>query len=315
MSETIKGTIVKGIAGFYYVLPEAGGSVLECKARGVFRKERITPYVGDRVVCSHITDSAIVPGTGRGARHCAQEGAADEPAVIEEILDRRNVFIRPPVANVDCFVVVMAAAKPAPNLLVLDQFLVMAEQEQTDIIICINKADLAAEATVAGLREIYGALYPLYFVCGKTGEGVEALARAVSGRKTALAGPSGVGKSTLLNRMLDGAHMETGAVSQKTNRGKHTTRHVELFPMAEGGMLFDTPGFTSFDVLTAKEDELFYFFPEMEAFAGHCRYDNCRHLSEPGCAVREALSRGEIHTSRYASYREMLEMIRRKKQW
>lgn len=294
----MRGTIVKGIGGFYYVFPETGGALLECRARGLFRKERITPCVGDRVICSVVSS-----------------GDGQDQGVIEEILERKNVFIRPPVSNVDCFVIVMAAAEPSPNFLILDQFLVMAEQEQTDAVICINKVDLAEEKTLSELCDIYEGLYPLHFVCGRSGQGTEKLAQTAAGRNVALAGPSGVGKSTILNQLLGKKRMQTGEISQKTRRGRHTTRHVELFPMEEGGMLFDTPGFTSFDILNADESELFYFFPEMEACAGKCRYDNCRHVSEPDCAVREALAAGKIHPSRYRSYIEMLQILQKKKPW
>lgn len=298
----MKGTIVKGIGGFYYVRTEDGSQLLECRARGIFRKDGIVPYVGDRVTVSLLEE---------------EDG---EKGVIDEIGERKNVFVRPPVANVDCFVIVMAAAKPAPNFLVLDQFLVMAEEQRTDIVLCFNKKDLAKEETLSALSEIYGGLYPLFFVSGKSGDGVDELKAALKGKQAALAGPSGVGKSTLLNRMLGNARMETGEISRKTSRGKHTTRHAELFAMdgadgADGGMLFDTPGFTSFDVLDAEEEELFFLFPEMAGLAGECRYDDCRHLKEPDCAVRKAVEEGEIHPSRYASYEEFIQLIRRKKKW
>ncbi len=292
----MEGTIVKGIGGFYYVKTDEG-SVHECRARGIFRKDGVTPCVGDRV------------------KMTLREEDGEEKGVVDEILPRRNAFIRPPVTNVDCFVIVTAAAKPEPNLLVLDQFLVMAEEQRTEVVLCLNKTDLAKKDKLAELKEIYEKLYPVYLVSGRSGDGVEELKTALYGRQAALAGPSGVGKSTLLNRILGGTRMETGEISRKTSRGKHTTRHAELFPVEGGGMLFDTPGFTSFDVLEAEEEELAYLFPEMEPYAGQCRYDNCRHLKEPDCAVRQALAEGKIHPSRYASYEEFIRMIRSKKKW
>lgn len=292
----MEGTIVKGIGGFYYVRV-MDGAVFECRARGIFRKDGVTPHVGDRVTVSLWEE---------------EEG---QKGVIDEILPRRNVFVRPPVANVDCFVIVTAVAKPTPNFLVLDQFLVMAEEQRTEILICFNKTDLAEPGDLEKLKKVYETLYPVCFVSGRSGEGVDRLRRALAGRQSALAGPSGVGKSTLLNDMLGKARMETGEISKKTSRGKHTTRHAELFSMEGGGMLFDTPGFTSFDVLDAEEEELCFLFPEMEPYAGLCRYDNCRHLKEPGCAVRNALEEGIIQPSRYASYEEFIRMIRQKKKY
>lgn len=291
----MEGTIVKGIGGFYYVRTGEGREV-ECKARGIFRKDGITPYVGDKAEISLLEEEE-----GKG--------------VIREILPRKNQFIRPPVANVDCFVIVTAAAKPSPNLLVLDQFLIMAEEKRTEILLCFNKIDLVKEEKLARLRSIYEGLYPVFCVSGKTGEGVAQLKKAIGAKQAALAGPSGTGKSTLLNWMLGGVSMETGEISKKTGRGKHTTRHAQLFPAEGGGMLFDTPGFTSFDVLEAEEEELAFLFPEMERLAGKCRYDNCRHLKEPDCAVRQALAQGRIHPSRYQSYEEFVSMKRRQKKY
>lgn len=291
----MKGTIVKGIAGFYYVKPETGGDPIQCKARGLFRKDGKKPYVGDHVLF---------------------EQEEDQDGFITEILDRTNVFIRPPIANVDCFVIVCAAAKPAPNLQVLDQFLVMVEKEQVEALVVFNKVDCADEATIHRLREIYEGLYPVFFVSGKTGEGVEELKERLSGKQSALAGPSGVGKSTLLNAIIGDERMETGQISAKTGRGKHTTRHAELFSLSEGdGMIFDTPGFTSFEVLEAEEDQLQFLFPEMAPYAGQCRYDDCRHRKEPDCAVRQALEEGKIHPIRYESYLTFLETIQQKKKY
>lgn len=287
----MEGTIVKGIAGFYYV--RAGGSVYRCKARGAFKNQGITPQVGDR--------AEISPAESE-----------DSDAVIERIGERKNVFIRPPIANVDCFVVVMAAAQPAPNLTITDKFLIMAEKAGTDIIVCINKTDLASDEQREELENVYRDLYPVICVSGKSGEGIDRLKQMLAGRQAALAGPSGVGKSTILNRLAPGAMAETGSISGKTKRGKHTTRHSELFEIGGGAMIFDTPGFTSFEILDADEEELQYLYPEMEAYLGNCKYDNCRHRKEPSCAVREAVKAGKIHTSRYNSYLAQMEEIQRR---
>lgn len=288
----MKGIIVKGIAGFYYV--KAEDRIYQCKARGIFKKDGITPYVGDEVNIEKIS--------------------GDE-AVIGKILPRKNSFIRPPIANVDCFVIVIAAAQPDPNPDVIDRFLVMAEKNHTDIVICINKIDLVTEEKRKEIEEIYQDIYPFASVCGKTGQGVETLAALLKDRKCALAGPSGAGKSTLLNRLQSRYTVETGDISGKTKRGRHTTRHVELFETDFGSLMFDTPGFTSFDVLDAEEDELHFLYPEMSALIGGCRYDDCRHIKEPDCCIREAVKQGKIHESRYQSYVNQYHEIRERRKY
>lgn len=275
----MKGIIVKGIAGFYYVRTEE--TVYECKARGIFKKDGIIPYVGDEVVIEELRAGQ---------------------AVINEILPRKNSFIRPPIANVDCFVIVAAAAKPDPNTDLIDKFLLMAEKNHTDIVICLNKIDLVSDKKRREIEEIYEDIYPLINVCGKTGEGIEGLKALLKNRKSALAGPSGAGKSTLMNRLQSNYIVETGDISEKTKRGKHTTRHVELFETDFGALIFDTPGFTSFDILDVGEEELHFLYPEISALIGGCRYDNCRHIKEPDCCIREAVKNGTIHESRYLSY-------------
>ncbi|MDD2216691.1 MAG: ribosome small subunit-dependent GTPase A, partial [Eubacteriales bacterium] len=175
-----------------------------------------------------------------------------------------------------------------------------------EILICINKIDLTDEEGLQIYREIYDPIYPMIFVSGKTEQGIPLLKKYLRGRVSALAGPSGVGKSTLLNKMESRDLATVGEIGQKSQRGKHTTRHVELFDMEGGGMLFDTPGFTSFDVMDAKEGELAFLYPEMVPYIGECRYDNCRHLSEPDCRIRAAVEDGKIHKSRYGSYMDQI---------
>ncbi|MGI6256841.1 MAG: ribosome small subunit-dependent GTPase A [Anaerovoracaceae bacterium] len=288
----MQGTIVKGIGGFYYV--KVGTTVFTCKARGIFKKEGLIPMVGDEVKIQTI------------------EG---EEGVINEILPRKNEFIRPPISNVDRMVVVIAAAHPSPNLTLTDRFLVTAEKSNARIILCINKTDIAKGGILEEISQIYSSIYPLYPVSAVTGEGLSALEQYMEKGRTAFVGPSGVGKSTILNALNPGIGAETGDVSRKTRRGKHTTRHVEIFSMKAGGMVYDTPGFTSFDILDATEEELHHFFPEMEPYIGRCRYDNCRHIREPGCAVVAAVDGGEIHQSRYDSYRIQIEEIRNRKEY
>ena len=275
----MQGIIIKGIAGFYYVKTEE--KVYQCKARGIFKKDGITPYVGDEVKIEPIDE---------------------QEAVVNKILPRRNCFIRPPIANVDCFVIVAAAAKPQPNPDIIDKFLVMAEKHHTDIIICLNKIDLVNEEKRKAIENIYKNIYPVVCLCGASGEGIQELSELMGMRKCALAGPSGAGKSTILNLLQTQYQVETGDISEKTKRGKHTTRHVELFETDSGAMVFDTPGFTSFDILDAEEDELHFLYPEMAPFIGSCRYDDCRHVKEPECSVRAAVEAGKIHPSRYQSY-------------
>lgn len=285
----MKGIIVKGIAGFYYV--KVGEKIYQCKARGIFKKDGIIPYVGDEVII---------------------EDTNKDEAVINEILPRKNCFIRPPIANVDCFVIVVAAARPEPNPDIIDKFLVMAEKNHTDIVICINKIDLITDEKRNEIEDIYKGLYPLVCVCGKTGQGLEEMAELLKNKKSALAGPSGAGKSTLLNLLQTRFTVETGAISEKTKRGKHTTRHVELFETDFGALLFDTPGFTSFDIMDAEVDELHFLYPEMSALVGGCKYDDCRHIKEPDCCVRDAVAQGKIHESRYKSYVSQLKEIQEK---
>lgn len=290
----MKGLIVKGIGGFYYVETEA--EIIEAKGRGIFKKDGTTLMVGDEVELEIIDEE-------------------EKKGVINAILPRKNSFIRPPIANADVFIVVFAPKKPKPNFALIDKFLIMAEMHSVEAIICINKCDLASDEEIAEIRAVYDSIYPVLSVSGKTGMGIGELEGRIAGKKAALAGPSGVGKSTLLNLMIPHANMETGSISEKTQRGKHTTRHVEIFDAEGGGKLFDTPGFTSFEILEAEEDSLWMYYPEIEKFAGKCRYDNCRHLKEPDCCVREAVKKGEIHKLRYESYLANMEEIQKRKKY
>ena len=285
------GEIIKGIGGFYYVATSRG--TYQCRARGLFKKKKITPTVGDRVEITVLDD---------------------EEAVIDEILPRRNIFVRPAVSNVDLMITVVAAKDPAPDPRVIDRMLITAERSGAEAALCINKTDLdegAAEKT----GKIYEGLYPVIYASCVTGRGTEELRKLIKGRRVALTGPSGVGKSTILNTLKPGAEAETGSVSDKTQRGRHTTRHVEIFDLPEGTRVFDTPGFTSFEIQPAGDEEppLDRFFPEMEPLLGCCRYDNCRHVSEPGCRIKEAVESGEINKTRYQSYLMQLEELQERK--
>ena len=288
----MEGLIIKGIGGFYYVKTADG--VYQTRGRGIFKKDGVTLMVGDNV------EMEVLP---------------DGDGVINAILPRRNQFIRPPIANVDCFIVVLAAVKPKPNFSVIDKFLVMAEQHDMEAVICINKCDLVSPEALEEIRAIYRDVYPVVCVSGRTGEGIAQLQALLRGRRAAFAGPSGVGKSTITNRIIPEANMETGTVSKKTARGKHTTRHVEIFQTEGGGLVFDTPGFTSFDILEAEEEDLADFYPEMASLKGQCRFDNCRHIKEPDCAVRAAAEAGRISAVRYQSYLANMEELRNRKKY
>ena len=277
----MEGLIIKGIGGFYYVKTEEG--LIEAKGRGIFKKDGTTLCVGDLVEVDIISPE-------------------DKKGVINRIMPRKNCFIRPPIANIDVFAVVFAAKAPAPNFPVIDRFLVNAERHNVDPVICINKMDLVSSKELEELKAVYEGAYKVIQMSTKTGEGVEDLLTLIKDKKTALAGPSGVGKSSILNMLHPEANMETGDVSRKTMRGRHTTRHVEIFEIEQGGMIFDTPGFTSFEIGGMEPSELKHFYPEFERLDGRCRYDDCNHLKEPDCAVKAAVKSGKINHRRYQSY-------------
>lgn len=288
----IKGTITRGIGGFYEVKTQQG--VYTCKGRGLFRKDQNILFVGDEVLIEENE-------TGLG--------------VINEILPRKNLFIRPPVANIEQMIIIMSLAKPEPNYVILDKFLVMAEKNQVNSVIGFNKIDLASPEMRNYAESIYANLYPTVFLNAKTGEGLEELKTLLFDKKNVFAGPSGVGKSTLMNKIQENLALETGKISVKTSRGKHTTRHVELYDMDFGGMIFDTPGFTSFEVLTVSEEELQLMYPEFAKYFGSCRFKSCRHINEPDCAIKDAVTDGRIHASRYQSYMNQYIEIQEKKRY
>ncbi|MEI8215478.1 MAG: ribosome small subunit-dependent GTPase A [Eubacteriales bacterium] len=277
----IKGTIIKGIGGFYYIKTEHG--IFECKGRGLFRKEKLIPFVGDHILLE-------------------PDSLDDYKGTIVEILPRRNIFMRPPVANIDQLLIVMAMERPEPNFYLLDKFLVMAEKNQVEILIAFNKVDLVESEEIDKVEAIYGNIYKVRFFSAKTGLGVATIKDELINKQTAVAGPSGVGKSTLINNFHKDLNLEVGAISVKTQRGKHTTRHVELYELNNGGFVFDTPGFTSFETVDVDLEELHFMFPELHGFSQECRFKSCTHINEPDCAVKLAVEAGKIHKSRYHSY-------------
>ncbi len=293
MGSIKQGRIVRGVGGFYYVETEEG--TLQCQARGLFKKKGITPTVGDLATVT-LTQGEEVEG------------------YVTEILPRKNAFIRPPVANIDTFAIVVAAKNPDPHFNLLDRFLVAAELADTKIQLVFNKIDLDDGSLREKAQRIYGGVYPLHFVSCHTGEGLEELRESLNEGCTAFAGPSGVGKSSLLNHILGMDTAETGTISKKTGRGRHTTRHVELFKVGKG-YLYDTPGFTSLEVPLAQEEELAELFPEMRPYLGECRFDNCRHVKEPDCRIRQAVEEGKLSNERYQSYLEQLAEVKKRVSW
>lgn len=285
----MKGTIIKGIGGFYYVR-NADGEITECKARGKFRKDKILPMIGDEV------EAEIKNGKG----------------TITEIYPRRTRLIRPAVANIDAVVIVAAAKSPDPNTALIDRMLVNAEINGIRAIVCLNKADLA---DCSELESIYqNAGYETAAVSAATGEGIERLFSLIEGKTAAFAGVSGVGKSSILT-LITGSELETGEVSEKISRGRHTTRHVELFPVRGGGYVLDTPGFSSVETEDITAEELGSCFPEIRDVSGGCRFRGCAHIDEPDCAVKALLESGKMAVSRYNSYKELYEIQRGKKTW
>ncbi|MDD6214941.1 MAG: ribosome small subunit-dependent GTPase A [Firmicutes bacterium] len=285
----MKGKIIKGIGGFYYI-KVSNGTVYECKARGIFRKDRIKPMIGD--------DVEIFVENGKGS--------------IEKIFPRKSILVRPPVANIDILVIVAATANPDPNLFLIDKLLVNSEVNNITPIICINKSDISsAEA----LRKIYkNSGYTVVVTSVATVEGFDKLMPYLKDKTSAFAGLSGVGKSSILNKITDTVQ-KTGSVSDKIKRGKHTTRHVELLELECGGYVLDTPGFSSFEVMTVKAGELYKYFPEMNKLGDSCRFKGCSHISEPGCVIKELVSNGKISASRYKSYTELYNQLKNIKDW
>ena len=291
----MQGKIIKGIAGFYYVQTTEG--LYECKAKGIFRKEKIKPLVGDNVEIS-VTDEEKKTGN------------------VDQILPRKNTLIRPAVANIDQVLVIFAAASPKPNLNLLDRFLVSMEKQGVPAVICFNKQDMVGEEEQHRLRCIYeNSGCQVLFTCAEKDQGIGQVRELLKGKTTAVAGPSGVGKSTMVNLLAPEAQMETGEISKKIDRGKHTTRHSEILFVGEQTYICDTPGFTSLAVWDMEKEELKDYFREFAEYEGQCRFQGCTHTHEPGCRVKEALDEGKISRQRYDNYLEMYTELKEKRRY
>ena len=287
----INGKIIKGIGGFYYVDTENG--LYECRARGIFRKNKITPLVGDRVSISVVDEE-------------------NKKGVVEEIEERDTELVRPPIANVDKALIVFAIKNPSPNLSLLDRFIVLAEKENLEIVIVFTKVDLDTDGELLGeLKDIYEVSgYKVISVSNKLKLNIDKIKEELKENTVVFAGPSGVGKSSLLNEVDKNFELKTGEVSDKIKRGKHTTRHAELLKLECGGMVADTPGFSSLTLDDIDESELKEYFIEFDKY-DECRFGSrCIHENEPSCAVKEAVENGDISKKRYESYIQLLNEIR-----
>lgn len=279
----MKGKIVKGISGFYYV-HVVGTGIYECKAKGVFRNRKVKPLVGDNVEIVVLDEE----------KHLGN---------VEEILPRKNELIRPAVSNIDMALVIFAAAKPDPNFNLLDRFLCMMEYQKVPVTICFNKCDLVSEEEKENLQKIYApAGYDILFTSVKTGENIDRLKALLAEKTTTVAGPSGVGKSSLINELQTDVRMQTGAISDKIGRGKHTTRHSEIISIGQDTYIMDTPGFSSMDLPGFEKEDLWTCYPEFVPYEPECRFIGCSHIGEPDCGVKNALAEGKISRVRYDNY-------------
>lgn len=292
MDMTTDGVILKGIGGFYYVRTDSG--VFECKAKGKFRKDRITPLAGDRVTVTI---------------------RIDEENTIDEIHERKNFLIRPPVANIDKLFIVVSATKPKPNTVIIDKMTVLAEKNNITPVIIITKTDLASHDEIKTVYETTG--YSVYSFSVEDHSELDAIRAELKGCLCAFTGNSGVGKSTLINALSGNLELETGEISDKLGRGRHTTRQAEVFPVGEG-LVIDTAGFSSIDFTTDNRiypEELEYYFKEFSEYIGECRFTGCHHLGDKGCKICELIEKGEISKSRHESYKAIFSEIKDNKKW
>ena len=292
----MQGKIIKGIAGFYYVhVPEKG--IYECKAKGIFRKDNQKPLVGDNVVIQILSEE-------------------EKLGNIDKLLPRKSELIRPAVANIDQALVIFSIVKPQPNFNLLDRFLIMMQQQNIPCIICFNKLDLDEENTGCDYEAMYQQCgYETLRGSAKEKQGMEQLRQMLTGKTTTVAGPSGVGKSSLINCMQSEIVMETGDISRKIERGKHTTRHSEIIPLKDNTYILDTPGFSSLGLFDLEKEDLARFYPEFNEYEKYCRFGGCSHINEPVCGVKEALADGEISSVRYENYKLLYEELKGRKKY
>ena len=292
----MQGKIIKGIAGFYYVYGE-NEVLYECKAKGVFRKDNQKPLVGDNVEITVLNEQK-------------REGN------LTRILPRKNSLIRPAVANVDQAFVIFAMDNPKPNFMLLDRFLIMMEQADIPAVICFNKKDLATEKETQELYQTYQSCgYQVLLTSALEEEGIDEIHRILKGKTTVVAGPSGVGKSSLTNLLQAEVQMETGEISRKLKRGKHTTRHSQVIPVGENTFLMDTPGFSSLYLTDMEEQDLKDYFPEFRKYEDQCRFQGCRHIHEPDCGVKKALAEHKISQLRYEDYLGLYDELKEKRRF
>ena len=295
-SEILNGKIIRGIAGFYYVHVNGRG-IYECKAKGVFRKNKEKPLVGDNV------EIVVLDET-------------EKLGNISGILPRKNDLIRPAVANVDQALVIFAADRPKPNFNLLDRFLLMMEQKEIPTVICFNKVDLVTEEEKEELKTVYDRTgQKMIFVSAAKKEGIELIKDCLHGKTTTVAGPSGVGKSSLINLLQSQITMETGTISEKIQRGKHTTRHSELITLDESSYILDTPGFSSLAVFDLEKEDIKWYYPEFEEVQDKCRFMGCNHINEPDCVVKQAVEDGKISSIRYENYKLIYEECSNRKKY
>lgn len=292
----MQGKIMKGIAGFYYVHVEGRG-IYECKAKGIFRKEGVKPLVGDNVDMDVLDE-------------------AEKLGNIRQILPRKSVLVRPAVANVDQALILFAIVKPNPNFNLLDRFLIRMERQNLPTVVCFNKEDIASPDEKEALRRAYETCgYRVLFLSVHENKGVDEVREMLAGKTTTLAGPSGVGKSSLINLLSPATHMETGEISQKIERGRHTTRHSEIIALGDNTYIMDTPGFTSLDISEITKEELGGYYPEFRAYEPLCKFRGCAHINEPACKVKEAVEEGAISKVRYENYKVLYQELKEVKRY